>query len=226
MRPRIWILTELRLLRCMAPEGPNDLFFVGDGHQRIYGRPVVMSRCGIAIRGRTAKLRINYRTTEEIQRWANAVLADATIDDLDGAEDDLRTYHSLMNGPVPNLRTFATLAEECAYVFDEVSALLETTDPERICLVARTHWQLRDEYLPALSAAGLDYLLLEADTPDYAGSGVRLATMHRVKGLEFEHVLILGLRAGVMPPPGAESNEDLLRGGACSTWRRPGREKH
>ncbi len=202
---------ELRLLRTMVPAGPNDLFFVGDGHQRIYGRPVVMSQCGIVIRGRAAKLRINYRTTAEIQRWATGVLTGVAVDDLDGGEDELHTYHSLMNGPPPNVRSFATLVEECAYVIDEVRALLETTDPERICLVARTHSQLRDDYLPALRAAGFDFLLLEADTPDYAGSGVRLATMHRVKGLEFEHVLIVGLRAGVVPPPQAITEEDLLR---------------
>ena len=28
----------LKLLRAMIAPGPNDLFFVGDGHQRIYGR--------------------------------------------------------------------------------------------------------------------------------------------------------------------------------------------
>ena len=61
---------ELRLIRQMAPEGPNDLFLVGDAHQRIYARPVVLSRCGIQVRGRSSKLRINYRTTEEIRNWS------------------------------------------------------------------------------------------------------------------------------------------------------------
>ena len=42
----------LKLLRAMIPEGKNDLFFVGDGHQRIYGRNrAVMGQCGINIRG-------------------------------------------------------------------------------------------------------------------------------------------------------------------------------
>ncbi|MCP4534188.1 MAG: AAA family ATPase, partial [Delftia sp.] len=50
---------ELRLLRQIVPEDSNDLFLVGDAHQRIYGRPVVLSHCGINIRGRASKLRIN-----------------------------------------------------------------------------------------------------------------------------------------------------------------------
>lgn len=42
---------------------------------------------------------------------------------------------------------------------------------------------------------------LQADTRDDAGPGVRLATMHRVKGLEFAHVLIVGANADVLPSP-------------------------
>ncbi|HQY92433.1 DEAD/DEAH box helicase [Caldilinea sp.] len=202
---------ELRLLRVMVPAGANDLFFVGDAHQRIYGQPVVMAQCGIEIRGRAAKLRINYRTTEEIRCWATGVLDGAAIDDLDGGRDDLTGYHSILSGLPPTVRRFATLAAELAFVLDEIRVLGEATEFDRICIVARTHSQLRDELLPALRAAGIPYLLLEAETPDYIGSGVRLATMHRVKGLEFEHLFIVGMRAGVMPPAAAVTEADLLR---------------
>lgn len=202
---------ELRLLRALIPEGPNDLFFVGDAHQRIYGQPVVMAQCGIAIRGRAARLRINYRTTEQIRRWSTAILADTAVDDLDGGQDEASGYCSLMSGPPPTVRSFATPEAEHAFLLDEVRSLLETTEAERICIVARTHRQIRDLYVPLLRGAGIPYLILEADTPDHIGSGVRLATMHRVKGLEFEHVLIAGLNDGVMPSPAAVSADDLLR---------------
>lgn len=59
-----------RLIRAIVPASENDLFIVGDAHQRIYGHQVVLSRCGIDIRGRGRKLRINYRTTEELKNWA------------------------------------------------------------------------------------------------------------------------------------------------------------
>lgn len=202
---------ELRLLRALLPEGPNDLFFVGDAHQRIYGQPVVMAHCGIAIRGRSARLRINYRTTEQIRRWSTALLDDATVDDLDGGQDEAQGYHSLMSGPPPAVRVFTTQEAEAAYLIDEVRALCETTAPERVCLVVRTHRQVRETYMPMLRGANIPYLILEADTPDDIGSGVRLATMHRVKGLEFEHVLIAGLNDGVMPPGGVTAEDDLLR---------------
>ena len=42
--------------------GPSeDLFIVGDAHQRIYRHQVTLSRVGIDIRGRGRKLRVNYR---------------------------------------------------------------------------------------------------------------------------------------------------------------------
>jgi DNA helicase IV len=51
-----------RLIRAIVPVGENDLFIVGDAHQRIYGHQVVLSRCGIDIRGRGRKLKLNFRT--------------------------------------------------------------------------------------------------------------------------------------------------------------------
>lgn len=207
---------ELRLLRSMVPEGPNDLFFVGDAHQRIYGYPVVMQQCGIYIRGRSARLRINYRTTEEIRRWATAVLSGMPFDDLDGEKDVLDHYHSLLHGFAPLVRHFATLEEESAFLVQEIRSLCETAVPDTICLVARTHEQLRSHYLPLLRSAGINHLFLDRDTPDYVGSGIRLATMHRVKGLEFAHVLLAGVNAAYMPPRGiATPGDDLLQAERC-----------
>jgi mRNA-degrading endonuclease RelE of RelBE toxin-antitoxin system len=86
-----------RLLRQMIPGGdrPNDLFIVGDAHQRIYRHKVVLGRCGINIRGRSRKLRINYRTTEENRRWATGLLTGVPFDDLDGGDDDFCTAADL-----------------------------------------------------------------------------------------------------------------------------------
>ncbi|MHC5931900.1 UvrD-helicase domain-containing protein, partial [Nostoc sp.] len=91
------------LIRAIVPpkDDGNDIFLVGDPHQRIYGRKVVLSRCGIDIRGRSHKLRINYRTTDETRNWATKVLDGVTVDDLDGDKDDLKGYRSLLHGDKP-----------------------------------------------------------------------------------------------------------------------------
>jgi superfamily I DNA/RNA helicase len=74
----------LRLIRAIVPGAPNDLCFVGDGHQRIYSRNrAAMSRCGIDIRGRSKKLYLNYRTTEQIRLQAVTLLQGCEVDDLE-----------------------------------------------------------------------------------------------------------------------------------------------
>ena len=94
----------LKLLRAMIEYGANDLFFVGDGHQRIYSRnKAAMSKCGIDIRGRARKLYLNYRTTDEIRKQAVALLEGCDVDDLDGGQDETLRYKSLSHGPVPSV---------------------------------------------------------------------------------------------------------------------------
>lgn len=191
---------ELRLIRQLVPEGPNDIFLVGDAHQRIYARPIVLSHCGINIRGRSSKLRINYRTTEEIRNWAVSVLTGLDIDDLDGGIDDLIGYTSLLHGIPPTIEQFSKFEEEQDYLTTAVrSLLLEEVPAETICVVSRSKRQL-SEYMEAFAVADLPTFFLDRDTRDDAGDGVRFATMHRVKGLEFAHVLIAGVNEGVIPP--------------------------
>jgi hypothetical protein len=192
---------ELRLIRAIAPQGPNDLFLVGDAHQRIYSTaPVTLSHCGVNARGRSRKLRINYRTTENIRRWSLGVLQNIAVDDLDGQTDDLLGYRSLRQGQPPAIQHFPTLAAERAYVIGRIEQLVveEDAPPESICLVFREGRQA-DNYKRGLAQAGIPFLYLTHDVNDDAGEGVRLATMHRVKGLEFTHIFMVGVNEGILP---------------------------
>lgn len=87
-----------RLLRALIAARQDDLFIVGDAHQRIYGRPVPLSRFGIETRGRSRRLTVNYRTSRQILRWSLRVV-DPETDDLDGAVETLAGARSLFDGP-------------------------------------------------------------------------------------------------------------------------------
>jgi len=199
---------ELRLIRQLAAEGPNDLFLVGDAHQRIYGRPVVLAQCGINVRGRASKLRLNYRTTEEIRGWSVGLLDGQAVDDLDAGLDTAQDYRSLLHGLAPDVRPFDTAEGELEFIVATLKDLMTAVLAESICLVARTTRLLTGHYLPALSAAGLPVCLLTPDAPDAGTPGVRLATLHRVKGLEFAHVLIAGVNDGVIPFESTHADTD------------------
>ena len=69
---------------------------------------------------------------------------------------------------------------------------------EHVCLAARTNKLLRDDYRPMLTGLGIESTLLD-ETPE--GAGVRLATMHRVKGLEFPAMVLAGINAKFLPLP-------------------------
>jgi superfamily I DNA/RNA helicase len=70
--------SRLKLLRALAAPGTNDLFIAEDSHQRIYGQPIVLGRYGINIVGRSRRLTLNYRTTEQNLRYALGILAGAS----------------------------------------------------------------------------------------------------------------------------------------------------
>ncbi len=193
-------MEAFRLLRQMIPGGdrPNDLFIVGDAHQRIYGRRVILGHCGINIVGRGRKLRINYRTTEENRRWATSLLHGIKYDDLDGAIDDLKGERSLLKGTEPDVHCFDDFTQEMAFLTDRLKAISDE-ELRSTCLVARTH-SLLQQYDGALKAAGIPtYPISRSEAEDRSRPGLRLATMHRVKGLEFDTVIIAGANDGVIP---------------------------
>ena len=190
-----------KLIREMAgAERKNDIFIVGDAHQRIYRHKVVLGRCGIRIVGRSSKLRINYRTTEENRRWAVSLLEDIPFDDLDGGLDSQKGYTSLLHGTEPSIQQLASFQEEIECIATNLDRIRqESGSLQEVCLVARTHELLR-QYEGALQAKGLATCLIRrSEAEDRRKEGLRLATMHRVKGLEFDRVIIAGVNDGIVP---------------------------
>jgi superfamily I DNA/RNA helicase len=190
-----------RLIRQIVPaseSGKNDLFIVGDGHQQIYRRSVTLGRCGINIRGRSRKLRINYRTTDETCRWATALLTGVPVANLDDGADDQRGYRSLMHGDDPQHRHFADFDAEVAGIAEHLKSLGDQGTADT-CLVLRTQ-ALLERYEAALRANGVAVYRISRNSPDDRREpGVRLATMHWVKGLQFEHMIVAAANADILP---------------------------
>ena len=187
-----------RLLRAMVPEEKNDLFIVGDAHQRIYGRnKVVLGRCGINIVGRSHKLKINYRTTDEIRKWAVALLEGRIIDDLDGGDDDNLLYKSLTHGQAPQIEVFDSSEDQAGFI----NALLDKEEypSSNVCVVARTNKEVQS-IQKQLEILGRKTSVIKPNEPDVDGeSSVKLATVHRVKGLEFDQVILASANDGLIP---------------------------
>ena len=202
-----------RLLRTIAgPAHANDLFIVGDAHQRIYRYKTTLSKCGINVRGRSRTLKINYRTTDEIRRWAVRLLNGVAVDDLDGGMDDQKGYKALLHGHAPEVEVMASAEDEINYIIQYFNNVGKEQWRDS-CIVARTK-KLLEWYKEKLKSAGIAVYPIETDTTDdRSAEGVRLATMHRVKGLEFDRMLIAAVNDGVVPLTirQADSSDEVIR---------------
>lgn len=185
----------LRLIRATISSGPNDLFFVGDGHQRIYSRNrAAMSKCGIDIRGRSKKLYLNYRTTDEIRRQAVALLEGCEVDDLDDGHDEAKRYKSLSHGPAPSVVTVdgleAAAAQATTFVRQLYAEARDDAKPS-ICVIASSE-KNREAMSKQLLSAGFTGVTISAQSNHAdARDAIHFATMHRAKGLEFDAVIVV-----------------------------------
>lgn len=189
-----------RLLRALIPPGRDDLFIVGDAHQRIYGRPIPLSRFGIETRGRSRRLAVNYRTSRQILRWCLGIV-DPAADDLDGETESLAGVRSLFAGPDPAVSAFPSAQQEHAALTEQIRAWIsDGLVAAEIAVFVRERWMAR-EVIERFADAGLPAIEVEARTDDAASpDSVRVMTMHRAKGLEFRAVALPRLGAGEFPP--------------------------
>ena len=201
-----------RLLRALAgEEHANDIFIVGDAHQRIYRNRPTLSKCGINVRGRSSILKINYRTTEEIRRYAFALLNGISFDDLDDGVDLGDRCQSLTHGEKPEIREFKDANAELSFLIEEIGKLQKNGIAlSDICVVARTK-KLVDDYIAQFTRAGIrSYAIKRNKTDDRNYDGLRVATMHRVKGLEFQYVFVAAVNSRVIPLPSAINKTDAV----------------
>lgn len=202
----------LRLLRTIAgEEHADDIFIVGDAHQRIYKNKATLSKCGINIRGRSSILRINYRTTEEIRKTAFALLDGISFDDLDDSTDNDDRCRSLTHGAVPRILSFKTANEEFDAVLAEIKNLTKSgVAIKNICVVARTH-KLLEDYIAQFTNNGIRSFEIKRNKfDDRSSDGIRIATMHRVKGLEFQYVFIVATNNRIIPLASAINHTDVV----------------
>jgi len=191
---------QWRLLRAAVTPGENDLFIAGDAHQRIYDHRVSLLSLGIDTRGRSRRLKINYRTSQQILHWTLGILTGQAVDDLDGDLESPVGYRSAFDGPAPTIQRFNTPAEEAEFVAAQVEEWLDAgIAPGAIGIAARTRRDL-GAARAALDAAGIGWSEIGSDTKQ---PGVQTGTMHACKGLEFARVAVVAANADNLPLPAA-----------------------
>ena len=180
--------------------------------KRIYSKnKVVLGRCGIEIRGRSSRLKINYRTTDETRKFAVSIIENVKADDLDGGEDTTKYYHSLMHGPSPEVINVDTPVQQAGVI----KTVLGDTGltPHECCVIARTNYEL-ENIEKLLNNEGLKTYRIDGNSSSVSPDDcINLATMHRVKGLEFDAVFLASMNENFMPLKQSieSANDDVSR---------------
>lgn len=188
---------QLRFLAALGAGRPDALFFAGDLGQRIFQLPFSWRALGVDVRGRSERLRINYRTSHQIRAQADRLLG-GSVSDVDGIVEERGGTISVFNGPAPSVRVLGSADEEVAAVGQW---LLERSAEGMVAgemgVFVRSDAELA-RAKAAVQAAGLEGAVLDESVRAERDS-VSIATMHLSKGLEFRAVAVMACDDEVMP---------------------------
>lgn len=176
---------ELRFFAVLAPNKQDGLFLSGDIGQRIFQHPFSWAGLGVDVRGRSHTLKVCYRTSQQIRRAADRLLP-VLLRDGDGLEDERRGIISVFDGPVPEVKSMATIAAEADIVHRAVGSWLsEGVAPQEIGLFVRTPELVTRARAAIAGLVGADQVIT--------------APMSLAKGLEFRAVIIMACDEGTLP---------------------------
>lgn len=190
-----------RMVRGIVPEQRNDVFIAEDTHQRIYGSHVVLSRYGIKITGRSRRLSLNYRTTEENLRYALAMLDGGEFIDSDNRPEASTGYRSIRRGPIPQLIDAQNDGEQLTHIAELVQEWLEQgVAPGTIAILARSNSRAKHvQEVLVQQGVPIEHLTSAKSTMKRPV----VLTMHTAKGMEFSRVVLFDISEGSVPMPWA-----------------------
>lgn len=176
--------------------------FVIDGAQRIYPRGFTWNEVGVDIRI-SRELKTNYRNTRQIAAFAEPLLKGLELHE-DSAIPNFQSCSR--DGPVP--RVIADrYRKQLEYVIHAVCNS-PANDSHALLQAKGGGWfsYARQE----LARAALPYAEITRRSEWPTGDeNLVLSTMHSAKGLEFDHVYILGLNSEVTPH-GTDPRDTIL----------------
>jgi len=188
------------IMNCEAD--PSSVIFIMDAVQRIYPRGFLWAEVGISSI-RSHRLKENYRNTKEICRFAVPLLTGLNIGD-DGTFPDLASCKN--SGPTP-IVVKGRYREQVNYVINYIESYIDLAS-ESVVFLHPLGWF---NYLKSvLRKQSLDFVEItrQAEWPR-GPENIALSTMHSGKGLEFDHVFILGLNEETTPHGSDEGDTAL-----------------
>jgi superfamily I DNA/RNA helicase len=188
----------------LAPE--HSLTFVLDSAQRIYARGFTWQEAGVTVRPENIKrLNRNYRNTIQIAKFASAMLQGVPIDD-DATLPDFNACER--NGPKPVVLQ-GSFSSQVNYALAYIRTKVDLRN-ESVAFLHPLGGDWFGYLRTSLARARLPYVEI-ARRPDWpeGDENIALSTLASAKGLEFDHIVVIGLNAEVTQH-GDEDDDDRL----------------
>jgi nucleoside-triphosphatase THEP1 len=170
----------------------HSVVFVLDSAQRIYPRGFTWAEVGIK-NPVIHRLTANFRNTVEIAQFAAAILENLELDD-DGTMPDFKS--ASQHGPPPKVLA-GSFTKQIAYAGTFIQTAVDLKR-ESVAFLHPLGGGWFRTVRQGLNAAGLSFVDISksAEWPE-GPENIALSTMHSAKGLEFDHVIIIGLNSEV-----------------------------
>lgn len=189
-------------------ESDHSITFVLDGAQRIYPKNFTWKEVGIQIiQNQNFKLSKNYRNTKEIAAFVAPLLKEVEIGEDDGALPDFNSCEKSGSKPIVLVGKYS---QQLDWAINYIRRIDLSTESVVFLKPLGGRWfnGLRER----LTWENLDFIELtrKSDWPE-GDENIAICTMHSAKGLEFDHVIVLGL-SDTVTPHGEEPGDVHLDG--------------
>ncbi len=193
----------LKLITQMIDPETDSLLLLYDDAQSIYRNKssikFTLSSVGIKAQGRTTILRLNYRNTREILKFA-CDFASGFLRNIDTDEDHIPTVGpeaAGISGPSPRFHQFSKQTEEIDYAMECIRFWQrEGKSLSEIAVLYFSPSQARN-LLTRLDVEGIPALMMDTapqkNAYDPRESKISIIPVPSSKGLEFDAVLVLGV---------------------------------
>ena len=201
--------TQLSVISKIPTEQENGLFLVGDPVQKVFPKQQSLKAAGIDVRGRSYRLRTNYRNTKQVLQAAYQIIEAFRGKCPVSEEDILLPEFAVRDGPKPKLIKCDDERQQKACLVKHVSEVL-ATNAGTSCVAA-----IKDSSLPSVqheiekkkgmfNADWQCRKLTDKSTLSELEKSVMLSQFDDMKGHEFDFVYLMdlgekALRLGSVP---------------------------
>jgi len=190
---------------------PHTITYVLDGAQRIYAKGFTWREVGLTVRPHQVfRLGKNYRNTKEIAAFILPLLEGVEIGGDEGTIPNLESCEK--TGPKPSV-IVGKYSQQLNWAIRYIRTQVDLTK-DSLAFLKPHGGSWFDALRQRLNSERLGFVELtrEGDWPQ-GYENIALSTMHSAKGLEFDHIIVLGLNEEVTPhgtEPG-DTQLDALR---------------